>query len=129
MPELKERYLKQLQLLTAALGTEEPTPLAIHGTIHLFEVQFDLALALLSQLLDHHDSGAFFSSGPREIIMEAYDEYAFMGDSLWLEMMRERDDRSNEDTRWPALIERIRTAYMPAFRALANAVIYEPTFI
>ena len=41
MPELKERYLKQLQLLTAALGTEEPAPLAIHG------IHFPLCIAVL----------------------------------------------------------------------------------
>ena len=90
----------------------------MYGIIQVFCQQFDLARQLFQECLLADGEYMAAVGTDREILMDAYEQYAFVDEDLWLSMLT---DRQQDPTACPEeLVQRILQDYVPAFAQLLN---------
>lgn len=88
--------------------------ITLHGMVHVFYGALDVAIQILQDMVYHTGGEVSFMTPVRELIMEAYELYAFIDDEVWMDMVEERDDRRFKEEDLEGKVERICTIYMPA---------------
>ncbi|KAA8824946.1 nucleotidyltransferase [Bifidobacterium reuteri] len=116
--------MKKYENYASALDSLKPAPLQDlsnefiqSGIIDKFELQFELGWKLLKALLAYEGDPVSASGSPRDVIKTAYQYYDFMDESLWLRMLRDRNDSAHiyDEDRAQRLVHTIIDSYIPEF--------------
>ena len=79
---------------------------------------------LLKELLTYEGRAEAATGSPREIIKAAYTVYDFMDETVWLDMLRDRNTSTHiydgEEVR--RLAQRVIDRYIPAFERMRHAI-------
>ncbi|TPF78530.1 MULTISPECIES: nucleotidyltransferase substrate binding protein [unclassified Bifidobacterium] len=123
--------MKKYENYASALDSLKPAPLQDlsndfiqSGIIDKFELQFELGWKLLKALLAYEGDPVSASGSPRDVIKTAYQYYDFMDESLWLRMLRDRNDSAHiyDEDRAQRLVHTIIDSYIPEFERVDNGL-------
>lgn len=96
-----------------------------NGIINKFSLQFELSWKLLKHLLAYEGDTISASGSPRDIIKASYRYYAFIDESIWLEMLRDRNTITHiyDSNQAKDLITRIIECYIPEFQKMRDSLL------
>ena len=119
-----EQFSKHLQVLCKADKEDIANEFIISGIIDKFYIQFELGWKVLKELLSYEGVKSAASGSPREIIKAAYAYFDFIDESMWLQMLRDRNDTTHMYNGQAAieLVEKIIKEYIPLFIKMEQAV-------
>lgn len=112
-----DNYVSHLNVLKQADKEQLDNAFIISGIIDKFSIQFELGWKVLKELLAYEGSSAAATGSPRGIIKEAYAVYPFFDGEIWLDMLKDRNDRAHiyDGNAAGELVERILSCYIPEF--------------
>lgn len=112
-----DNYVSHLNVLKQADKEQLDNAFIISGIIDKFSIQFELGWKVLKELLAYEGSSAAATGSPRGIIKEAHAVYPFFDGELWLDMLKDRNDRAHiyDGNAAGELVERILSCYIPEF--------------
>ena len=115
-----DNYKSNLNVLKTAEKQDLNNEFVIGGIIDKFFIQFELGWKVLKELLIYEGVAAAKSGSPREIIKEAYRYYSCMEESVWLDMLAQRNNMAHvyDETAARKLADEIIQRFVPAFLAL-----------
>ena len=90
------------------------------GIIDKYYIQFELGWKVLKELLRYEGANQAATGSPREIIKTAYAYYDFIDESVWLGMLRDRNDTThiyNEEAA-RQLVNKVLDSYIHEFQVL-----------
>ena len=119
-----DQYVRYLQVLCRAEQEDVTNEFIVSGIIDKFYIQFELGWKVLKELLRYEGANQAAMGSPREIIKTAYVDFDFMEESIWLEMLRDRNDTThiyNEEAA-QQLVERILHQYIGVFVSLEQQI-------
>lgn len=111
----RQAFTAQLQLLQQAEQQDLSNLFILHGIVHLYQGVFDLGLTVFRDALKRDGYGMSAMGSPKEIIAEAYEQYLFVDESIWLSMLRERYGSTDS---LDVQVRRILDSYVPALTQL-----------
>lgn len=117
-------YVSNLTVLSRAKEEDLENEFIISGIIDKFFIQFELGWKVLKELLKYEGYGMANTGSPREIIKMAYSVYEFLGEDLWLSMLRDRNDMTHiyDGGSAKRLVQRILSDYIPEFVRLQKEI-------
>ena len=119
-----DNYVSNLDVLKRADEQKLDNEFVISGIKDKFCLQFDLGRKLLKELLNYEGRAEAATGSPREIIKAAYAVYDFMDETVWLDMLRDRNTSTHiydgEEVR--RLAQRVIDRYIPAFERMRYAI-------
>lgn len=117
-------YVSNLTVLSRAKEEDLENEFIISGIIDKFFIQFELGWKVLKELLKYEGYGMANTGSPREIIKTAYSVYEFLGEDLWLSMLRDRNDMTHiyDGGSAKRLVQRILSDYIPEFVRLQKEI-------
>lgn len=118
--EIIGKYERNLALLQQGAGENRDNAFIAYGIIHVFCKQFDLAKQVFQECLLADGEYMAAVGTDREILMDAYEQYAFVDEDLWLGILADRKEFATDCPQ--ALVERILHDYVPAFTQLLDEV-------
>ncbi len=92
----------------------------VSGIIDKYYIQFELGWKVLKELLRYEGANQAATGSPREIIKTAYAYYDFIDESVWLGMLRDRNDTThiyNEEAA-RQLVNKVLDSYIHEFQVL-----------
>ena len=112
-----DNYVSHLNVLKQADKEQLDNAFIISGIIDKFSIQFELGWKVLKELLAYEGSSAAATGSPRGIIKEAYAVYPFFDGEIWLDMLKDRNDRAHiyDGNAAGELVERILSCYIPEY--------------
>ena len=119
-----DQYVRYLQVLCRAEQEDVTNEFIVSGIIDKFYIQFELGWKVLKELLRYEGANQAATGSPREIIKTAYVYFDFMEESIWLEMLRDRNDTTyiyNEEAA-QQLVEKILHQYIGVFVLLEQQI-------
>ena len=119
-----DQYSRHLQVLCRAEQEDITNEFIISGIIDKFYIQFELGWKVLKELLRYEGANQAATGSPREIIKTAYAYFDFIEESIWLEMLRDRNDTThiyNEEAA-QQLVEKILHRYIAVFVTLEQHI-------
>lgn len=119
-----DNYCSGLAVLEKAYKEDLSNEFIISGIIDKFSVQFELGWKVLKELILFEGSALGRTGSPREIIKESYRFFDFMDETVWLSMLKDRNDTShiyNGDMA-KELAARILKVYIPAFVSMKEKI-------
>ena len=118
-------FVSNLLVLREAGKEDLENEFILSGIIDKFYVQFELGWKVLKELLKYEGRAESNSGSPREIIKAAYTVYGFIDESLWLGMLRERNNTAHMYDADAAreLVEHILRDYIPAFLSMQEGIV------
>ena len=119
-----DQYVRHLQVLCRAEQEDITNEFIVSGIIDKFYIQFELGWKVLKELLRYEGANQAATGSPREIIKTAYAYFDFMEESVWLEMLRDRNDTTyiyNEEAA-QQLVEKILHRYIGMFVSLEQQI-------
>ena len=90
-----DNYSSNLAVLCKAGEEDLNNEFIISGIIDKFFVQFELGWKVLKELLRYEGVEASAVGSPRVIIKEAYKAFSFVDETVWLSMLRARNDMAH----------------------------------
>lgn len=119
-----DNYVSNLAVLSRANEENLQNEFVISGIIDKFFIQFELGWKVLKELLRYEGMGIANTGSPREIIKAAYAVYDCLDESIWLSMLKERNDMTHiyDGNAAKRLVEKILEHYMPEFQKLQNMI-------
>lgn len=120
-----ENYATALRVLEKAPDQDLDNEFVQGGIIDKFFLQFELGWKLLKWVLTYEGDAAAASGSPRDIIKASYGYFSFLDESLWLSMLRDRNNTAHAYDSEAAgkLVRTIIDAYIPAFQELEQGVL------
>lgn len=119
-----DNYVSNLDVLKRADEQKLDNEFVISGIKDKFCLQFELSWKLLKELLTYEGRAEAATGSPREIIKAAYTVYDFMDETVWLDMLRDRNTSTHiydgEEVR--RLAQRVIDRYIPAFERMRHAI-------
>ena len=94
-----DQYVSHLRILSRAFDEDLTNDFIVSGIIDKYYIQFELGWKVLKELLRYEGANQAATGSPREIIKTAYAYYDFIDESVWLGMLRDRND-----TRFTAVV-------------------------
>lgn len=119
-----DHYSRHLQVLCRAEQQDITNEFIVSGIIDKFYIQFELGWKVLKELLRYEGANQAATGSPREIIKTAYAYFDFIEESIWLEMLRDRNDTThiyNEEAA-QQLVEKILHRYIAVFVTLEQHI-------
>ena len=89
-----DQYVRHLRILSRAFDEDLTNDFIVSGIIDKYYIQFELGWKVLKELLRYEGANQAATGSPREIIKTAYAYYDFIDESVWLGMLRDRNDTS-----------------------------------
>ena len=119
-----DNYKSNLRVLTTAGEQDLSNEFIIGGIIDKFFIQFELGWKVLKELLIYEGVAVAKSGSPREIIKEAYRFYSCMEESVWLDMLAQRNNMAHvyDEAAARKLADDIIRRFVPAFQALQESI-------
>lgn len=119
-----DNYASNLGVLKHADEQKLDNMFILCGIKDKFCLQFELGWKLLKELLTYEGRAEAATGSPREMIKAAYAVYDFMDETVWLDMLRDRNLSTHiydgEEVR--RLAGRVIDRYIPAFERMRDAV-------
>ncbi len=118
-----DNFTANLEILARAGEQDMENPFVISGILSQFSIQFELGWKVLKRLSEHEGMSRGMGS-PRGVIRAAYQYLDFMDESLWLSMLKDRNDTAHlyDGRSARALADRIILAYIPEFQRMRAAI-------
>jgi nucleotidyltransferase substrate binding protein (TIGR01987 family) len=115
-------YQKAFTSLERALAEPVRTERDIAGVIQTFEFVYELAWKNLKRLLEFDGQ---FTQTPRETLSAAFQVGFIADESVWLDMMKDRNlsVHTYDEKFAREMLERIRNHYFPRFQSLREFLI------
>lgn len=119
-----EQFSRNLEVLKRAHQEDLQNEFIISGIIDKFFIQFELGWKVLKELLIYEGRSEGRTGSPREIIKAAYACFDFMDETIWLEMLQERNNTTHmyNEAAAKELVEHILNCYIGEFEKMKNAV-------
>ncbi len=119
-----ENYCANLSVLEKASDEDLENEFIISGVIDKFFIQFELGWKVLKELLKYEGKSIANSGSPREIVKAAYGIYDFIDESVWLSMLKNRNDMTHiyDGGAAKRLVRLIIEQYIPAFIQLRDEI-------
>lgn len=123
--EKYKNFKNNLQVLRTSEGEDLGNTFIVSGIIDKFMIQFELSWKLLKEILKYEGSVEAASGSPRQIIKTAYQYYDFLTESVWLEMLEERNKTAHiyDENAAVQLVEKIISKYIPEFNKLEEKLL------
>ena len=88
-------------------------------------MQFELGWKLFKTLLAYEGDPISASGSPRDVLKTAFQYYDFMDESLWLRMLRDRNDSAHiyDEERARRLVDAIIVDYIPEFERVNQGLV------
>ena len=112
-----DNYRSNLTVLSKAYMEDLENEFIISGIIGKFYSQFELAWKVLKELLRYEGNSIANTGSPREIIKAAYSVYEFIDETIWLSMVKERNNMTHvyDGNEAKELVNKIIVQYIPMF--------------
>lgn len=112
-----DNYRSNLTVLSKAYMEDLENEFIISGIIGKFYIQFELAWKVLKELLRYEGNSIANIGSPREIIKAAYSVYEFIDETIWLSMLKERNNMTHvqDGNEAKELVNKIIVQYIPMF--------------
>lgn len=119
-----DNYVSQLSVLRRAKDEDLDNEFVMSGVANKFALQFELAWKLLKEALAYEGNAAGAFGSPREVLKAAFATYDFIDESVWLEMLKARNNLMHmyDGEAARRLTGRILEAYVPAFDAMESGI-------
>lgn len=119
-----ENYCTNLAVLERADQENLENEFIVSGIIDKFFIQFELGWKVMKELLKYEGKSAACTGSPREIIKAAYAIYEFMDESVWISMLKNRNDMTHiyDGDAAKKLVRIIIEQYIPSFIQLREEV-------
>lgn len=119
-----ENFKTNLAALERAETQDLDNDFIVSGIIDKFYVQFELGWKVLKELLKYEGRAESNSGSPRAVIKAAYTVYGFLDETLWLSMLRERNDTAHmyDEEAARTLMRHILRDYIPAFVRMREGI-------
>ena len=119
-----DNYKSNLRVLTTAREQDLSNEFIIGGIIDKFFIQFELGWKVLKELLIYEGVAVAKSGSPREIIKEAYRFYSCMEESVWLDMLAQRNNMAHiyDEAAARKLADDVINRFVPSFQALQESI-------
>lgn len=120
-----ENYRSALESLRKAPEQDLDNEFVQSGVIDKFELQFELGWKLFKALLAYEGDPVSASGSPRDVLKTAFQYYRFMDETLWLRMLRDRNDSTHiyDADRARRLVDSIIALYIPEFDRVDEGLI------
>ena len=120
-----DNYRSNLLVLSRCNRQDLTNEFIIGGIIDKFFIQFELGWKVLKELLIHDGVPVGLSGSPREILKQAYRCYPCLDEDIWLSMLSQRNNTIHiyDAAAARALVDKIISDYLPAFRALEDYIL------
>ncbi len=117
-------YCSNLDVLKRSDQEDLTNEFIIGGIIDKFSIQFELGWKTMKDILKYEGISAAATGSPREIIKQAYKVFDSMDESIWLDMLRARNDMSHiyDGNAARTLVDRIISVYIPEFLRLQDYI-------
>lgn len=115
-----DQYVSHLRILSRAFDEDLTNDFIVSGIIDKYYIQFELGWKVLKELLRYEGANQATTGSPREIIKTAYAYYDFIDESVWLGMLRDRNDTThiyNEEAA-RQLVNKVLDNYIHEFQVL-----------
>ena len=115
-----DQYVRHLRILSRAFDEDLTNDFIVSGIIDKYYIQFELGWKVLKELLRYEGANKATTGSPREIIKTAYAYYDFIDESVWLGMLRDRNDTThiyNEEAA-RQLVNKVLDSYIHEFQVL-----------
>lgn len=121
-----ENYASALSSLRQAPVQDLDNEFVQSGVIDKFELQFELGWKLFKTMLAYEGDPVSATGSPRDVIKAAFQYYDFMDESLWLRMLRDRNDSAHiyDADRARRLVDTVITDYIPEFERVNDGLIH-----
>lgn len=112
-----DQYKSSLSVLLRADQEDLNNEFILGGIVDKFVIQFELSWKVLKRLLQYEGLAEAASGSPRMLIKAAYASLGFLDETLWLSMLRDRNDMTHIYNGEAAreLVRRIIRQYIPEF--------------
>ncbi len=112
-----DQYKSNLSVLLRADQEDLNNEFILGGIVDKFVIQFELSWKVLKRLLQYEGLAEAASGSPRMLIKAAYASLGFLDETLWLSMLRDRNDMTHIYNGEAAreLVQRIIRQYTPEF--------------
>ena len=119
-----DNYCSNLAVLRKAYMEDLDNEFIISGIIDKFSIQFELGWKVLKELILYEGSYLGKTGSPRDIIKEAYRIFDFIDETVWLHMLKDRNDTSHiyDGQLAKKLAVRILEEYIPAFILIKDRI-------
>jgi nucleotidyltransferase substrate binding protein (TIGR01987 family) len=120
-----ENYCSALDVLAEGPKQDLDNTFVQSGIINKFFLQFELGWKLLRALLAVEGDPVSVSGSPRDVIKAAYKYYDFMNETLWLDMLHDRNNTTHvyDQASALALVGRVFSEYLPEFQRLRQGLL------
>ena len=119
-PVLVTEIERDGRILSRAFDEDLTNDFIVSGIIDKYYIQFELGWKVLKELLRYEGANQAATGSPREIIKTAYAYYDFIDESVWLGMLRDRNDTThiyNEEAA-RQLVSKVLDSYIHEFQVL-----------
>jgi len=115
-----DEYSRHLEVLKRAPQEDLTNEFIISGIVDKFFIQFELGWKVLKGLLSYEGNIAGTTGSPREVIKASYSCFDFLDESVWLLMLRERNDSAHiyDENAAKKLVQKILHEYIHAFEKM-----------
>ena len=119
-----DNFISNLEILQKAENEDLKNEFIISGIIDKFFIQFELSWKVLKELLRYEGKSVANSGSPREILKAAYEVYDFIGEDVWLDMLKARNDMTHiyDGDAAKRLVNDILYRYIPEFVKLRGNI-------
>ena len=119
-----DNFVSNLAVLQTADKEDLENEFIVSGIISKFYAQFELGWKVLKELLKYEGRAEANTGSPREVLKAAYTLYDFIDETLWLSMLRERNNTAHiyDAEAASILVENILRDYIPAFARMREAI-------
>lgn len=118
-------FSSNLNVLLRADREDLENEFIVSGIIQEFFLQFELGLKVFKKLLRYEGKAVAATGSPRAIIKAAFSVYDFLDETVWLSMLKDRNDVThiyNEEAT-KQLVETILKEYIPAFQRMREEIL------
>lgn len=120
-----DNFASHLQILSKASNEDLTNEFIISGIIDKFFIQFELGWKLLKVLLAYEGKSIGPTGSPRAIIKASYSCYDFLDESIWLDMLKDRNDLAHiyDGAQAQRLVQAILNRYIPEFNKMDQEIL------
>ncbi len=120
-----DHFSSNLDVLARAGQEDLDNEFIISGIIDKFSLQFELGWKSLKELLRYEGRAVASVGSLRAVIKEAYAVYDFIDESVWLSMLKARNDLSHiyDGGEAKRMVRTILDEYIPAFLRMRTEVL------
>ncbi|MCH9277101.1 nucleotidyltransferase substrate binding protein [Bifidobacterium amazonense] len=120
-----ENYASALRSLRHAPEQDLTNEFVQSGVIDKFELQFELGWKLFKALLAYEGDPVSASGSPRDVLKTAFQYYDFVDETIWLRMLRDRNDSAHiyDVDKAMRLVDAIITDYIPEFERVNQGLL------